>query len=425
MLSRRTNLVVLSLGLLLFIHPPAAMAIDRDATEAFQAMAAAGIEFLNDPAECPGVISAQNLNDNLNEFTVIDIRSRTAYESGHIYGAFHSSMSTLIDDLDTFIPSGKPYVIAGYTGQVGTQVKLAMALLGFNDVYSLLFGMSSWSPTLDTWTPNCNDFLFNPETTDQNGNLTVHEFPALAGDPESIVAERVAINLAEGYKGVSYLDIQGNLEDYFIVNYFGEADYLGQGSSGVPGHIPGAFQFSPFVSMGIHQMLENIPGDMPVVVYDWTGQHSTSVVAYLNMLGYQAYSLKFGANALFHSDLTAHRWSPTAMHDFPLIAGGYPTAVPEADSSLVSYLGNFPNPFNPSTTISYRLAESLTVSLRIYDLSGQLVRTLVQGEGQSQGTHEFVWAGRNDSGQSVASGTYLYRLDAEGFMVSRRLMLLK
>ena len=239
------------------------------------------------------------------------------------------------------------------------------------------------------------------------------------------MAQRVAMNLAEGYKGIGYLDIQGNLEDYFVVNYFGEADYLGQGSSGVPGHIPGAFQFTPYVSMGIDQMLNNIPGDMPVVVYDWAGQHSSAVVAYLNMLGYQAYSLKFGANALFHSQLTAHSWGPWAMNDFPLVAGSDPTAVPEADPSLVTFLGNYPNPFNPSTTISYRLAETVVVSLRVYDLSGRLVRTLVQGEGQSQGTHEFVWGGRNDSGQSMASGTYVYRLDAGGYTVSRRLMLLK
>ena len=91
--------------------------------------------------------------------------------------------------------------------------------------------------------------------------------------------------LTEGFKGISYPDIQGNLDDYFIINYFGEADYLGMGSSGVPGHIPGAFQFTPYASMGIDQMLNNIPADMPVVVYCWTGQHSSAVVAYLNMLG--------------------------------------------------------------------------------------------------------------------------------------------
>jgi rhodanese-related sulfurtransferase len=59
-----------------------------------------------------------------------------------------------------------------------------------------------------------------------------------------------------------------------------------------------------------------VPTDMPVVVYCWTSQTSSQVAAYLNMLGYDAYSLKFGSNNLFHTDLTAHKW--TAGSDFPL-----------------------------------------------------------------------------------------------------------
>ena len=71
--------------------------------------------------------------------------------------------------------------------------------------------------------------------------------------------------------------------------------------------------------MGIDEMLANIPTDMPVVVYCCTGQHSSQVTAYLNMLGYEAYSLKFGSNNLFYDDLSAHKWGTGAQHDFPLV----------------------------------------------------------------------------------------------------------
>ena len=109
MLSRRANLVILCLGWLLLFHPPETAAIDRDATEAFQAMAAAGIEYLNDPTECPGLINAQNLYVDLNAYTVIDIRSTNRLtRSGHIPGACHSSLGTLIDDLATTIPQANP-----------------------------------------------------------------------------------------------------------------------------------------------------------------------------------------------------------------------------------------------------------------------------------------------------------------------------
>jgi len=285
--------------------------------------------------------------------------------------------------------------------------------------------MSAWNSTLDIWTANCSDYLSNPETVNQNGNLVVHEFPSIAGDPETIVAQRVAAMLAAGFKGVHYLDIADNLEDYFIINYFGEADYLGEGTAGVPGHIPGAFQFTPYASMGIDQMLDNIPTDKMVVVYGWMGQHSPQIVAYLNMLGYDAVSLVFGANALFHSQLLAHFWGPHAMHDFPLEEGHNPSAVPETDRSLVTFLGNHPNPFNPATTISYRLSKSTRITLRIYDLAGRLIRTLDQGKEQAAGPHQYNWQGLNDRGQTVPSGAYVYRLEAGRFAQSRRLMLLK
>ena len=122
-----------------------------------------------------------------------------------------------------------------------------------------------------------------------------------------------------GFKGLDYGTLSQNPDQYFIVNYFGEADYEGTGDSGVPGHIPGAFQYTPHASLAIDQMLENIPADMPVIVYCWTGQHSSQITAYLNMLGYEAYSLRFGSNNLFYDDLTAHKWGAGAQHDFPLV----------------------------------------------------------------------------------------------------------
>ena len=317
-------------------------------------------------------------------------------------------------------------MVACYTGQTAGHAKIAMELMGYEDVYSLNFGMASWHRSLSSpWNANVGDFLADPETENQNGDLIVHPFPILDGDPATIVAERVAFMLAEGIRSVSYVSIQDNLDDYFIINYFGQADYEGNGTSGVPGHIPGAFQFTPYQSLGIDQMLADIPIDMPVVVYGWTGQHSSQLVAYLNMLGYEAYVLRYGANNLFYSDLLAHRWNPATVVDLPLETGGGPLSAPGLAVAPVAGLANSPNPFNPATTISYRLAEPASVTLRIYDLSGRLVRELLAGDPQAAGTHEVAWRGRDDAGRAVPSGTYLCRVDAGGFVVGRRMALLK
>ena len=86
---------------------------------------------------------------------------------------------------------------------------------------------------------------------------------------------------------------------------------------------------------------------------------------------------------------------------------------------------NFPNPFNPDTTIKYDLAESADVTLQIYNVLGQVVRTLVASEAQNAGRYQIRWNGMDDRGVSVSSGIYFYRISAGEFQNVRKLMLLK
>ena len=87
---------------------------------------------------------------------------------------------------------------------------------------------------------------------------------------------------------------------------------------------------------------------------------------------------------------------------------------------------NFPNPFNPDTTIKYDLAESADVTLQIYNVLGQVVRTLVASEAQSAGRYQIRWNGMDERGVPVSSGIYFYQIAADGkFSDVRKLMLLK
>lgn len=85
---------------------------------------------------------------------------------------------------------------------------------------------------------------------------------------------------------------------------------------------------------------------------------------------------------------------------------------------------NFPNPFNPVTTITYRLEESGDIDISVFNLMGQKVRTLVRGRVES-GRHVVIWNGRDDEGRLVSSGVYLYRLHGERHSITRKMMLLK
>jgi hypothetical protein len=89
---------------------------------------------------------------------------------------------------------------------------------------------------------------------------------------------------------------------------------------------------------------------------------------------------------------------------------------------------NYPNPFNPSTTILYRLPEEGSVSLILYNLKGQEVRTLAQ-ENQKPGDHSVMWDGANGAGERVPSGVYVYQLKVKtaggSSSVSRKIMLIE
>jgi flagellar hook capping protein FlgD/dockerin type I repeat protein len=85
---------------------------------------------------------------------------------------------------------------------------------------------------------------------------------------------------------------------------------------------------------------------------------------------------------------------------------------------------NFPNPFNPTTTINYAIPQTGQVELAIFNTAGQKVRTLVAQE-QSAGFYKMVWDGRNEMGESVASGVYIYRLHSGSFSKTAKMNLIK
>jgi hypothetical protein len=84
-----------------------------------------------------------------------------------------------------------------------------------------------------------------------------------------------------------------------------------------------------------------------------------------------------------------------------------------------------PNPFNPQTTICFDLLVEMPVSLKVYDLSGRLVDIVLEHEMATPGRNEVVWTGRDQSGRQLPSGTYFYRLEAGGFVETKRMTLLK
>lgn len=85
---------------------------------------------------------------------------------------------------------------------------------------------------------------------------------------------------------------------------------------------------------------------------------------------------------------------------------------------------NYPNPFNPNTSVKFQVPKTSDVTVKIYDMLGQEVRTLFASE-VMRGTYSVEWDGLNDAGMRMSSGSYIYRMIAGDFVQSKKMILLK
>jgi hypothetical protein len=122
-------------------------------------------------------------------------------------------------------------------------------------------------------------------------------------------------------------------------------------------------------------------------------------------------------------------WLTSATGDSALVevgleAGAVTGAEDGATPRPAVLFQNYPNPFNPSTSIEFHLPRREQVSLRVYDVSGRLVRTIVE-ETLERGDYRFTWDGHNDRGATVASGVYFYMLKSDSISQARKAVLLR
>jgi len=104
-----------------------------------------------------------------------------------------------------------------------------------------------------------------------------------------------------------------------------------------------------------------------------------------------------------------------------------PVSINDDNDALplaTSLKGNYPNPFNPSTTIEFYLMESAYVTLDVYNVMGQKVTALINSRMEA-GYHSVAWDGKDNGGNSVASGAYFYKLSADDYSSVKKMLLIK
>ena len=133
-------------------------------------------------------------------------------------------------------------------------------------------------------------------------------------------------------------------------------------------------------------------------------------------------------------DFTLHDDSPCApghgtgcalIGAWPVGCGGAANADPWSHPGFPMLLQSHPNPFNPTTLITYRLPVPAVVTIRVFDVRGNVVRNLETGVSRSEGMHSVRWDGHDDSGLPLSSGTYFCRLGALGRILILKMLLMK
>ena len=263
--------------------------------------------------------AAGDLTTFLGTYDILDIRGASDFSAGHIEGATNTSLANILAAAKN---TSKPILVACYTGQAASHAVIALRLSGYKDAKVLKWGMSGWAASFSgPWESNSGDANGNAAATLGNweakpGNITATgsfaypEYTTTSTDGAGILEERVTKMITNGFKGVPSTKVLTTPSDYFINNFWAAADVEANGN------MTGAYRIKP-LSLE-NDEVKGLDPSKTIVTYCWTGQTSSMVTAYLNVIGYNAVSLKFGANSMIYSDLSGHKFvTPTT--DLPVV----------------------------------------------------------------------------------------------------------
>ena len=291
--------------------------------------------YINSPV-APAIINAADIYLNRKQnIKIIDLRPEIEFESGHIDGAVNIPTKDLMSYFRNTIDAAAfdTIVLVCAKGQTAGFATGLLRLLGYDNTFSLRFGMSAWNKAIAEagWDKSIGNELVGKLETESHAKPAKGSYPEIestASLPLEIAFERADTLLSKPSKTylIDYKAITDNPGKYFVINYWPEDKYLN------PGHLPGSMQYTPKKALLTTTDLSTLPTDQPIAVYCFTGQHSATVVAYLKMLGYDAYSVKFGSNAFINETLkqtekkAGHYWSDIHKNNLPLSTAAQPAA---------------------------------------------------------------------------------------------------
>lgn len=265
-----------------------------------------------------------DITNSVNLF-IIDFRSADHFANlGHIENAHNWTVGALADSL-SLIPAGAKVVCVCYSGQNASWATSFLRMKGYN-AFNLKWGMCGWTADVNINLNKWGGIVPNMQTleTESHPLTQEYDFPELvcnAADAGEAITEECNQTFDAGLKYISANDLYANLNDGnvdndpFLLCYWVETPYN-------LGHIPGSYRFEPG-TLGYEENLKYLPPNRQIVVYCYTGQTSAQVCTYLNMLGYNAYSMQFGMNAVTNrTDILGANIYSAPTTNYPVVLGG-------------------------------------------------------------------------------------------------------
>lgn len=254
-----------------------------------------------------GIVDVEN-DYTIPAYHVFDIRDAETFKNGHIKGAINVPLVDIVKTAADY--SDKPILVVCHTGQTAGRGAMALRLSGYQ-AKVMKFGMSYWNEAFDKWSGNVGN------TGNENPNWVKTDAPTLPSnelptwettstDPAEILASKVDAMLAAGSWGTKSIDILADPTAYNTYNFWKlDEEYKGLG------HYAGAYHYKPISLDNVNA----VPVTDDFYIYCFTGQTSSFIVAWLQVLGYEnAKSALYGANAIVHDDLDAYNPKVTWHH---------------------------------------------------------------------------------------------------------------
>jgi len=265
-------------------------------------------------SEAPALVSADEVYTNLDDYLIIDIRSTNDFQSGHIEGSLNVSTDSLYNFFRTTdVEQYNKVIIVSRSGQSAAYFTCLLRLAGYDNVYTMNFGLASWNEFFaDEWLNALGedenisiytnvsvpkeDFADLPEITIENPDATLKQIADL----------RIKKIMAEGFvEETNFVRRITNLDNNYLICYGRSRLYTAprNGPLGELGHDPRTVFYisDPVYELRSVNYLQSLPTDRRILLYDETGQNGACMAAYLRVLGYNAVTILFGGNHLIYA----------------------------------------------------------------------------------------------------------------------------